>query len=213
MKRLLLLLALLAPALAGAQTLAFTAGTTTGDGSVVPVLTWSTSPVAASCTASGDPAWTGTKAASGTQTLAAITTSKTYNLLCTWPGQNSDQILISYGKPTTDTAGNPLTDLAGYKIYAGQSASAITQLAASYANPDKLSGALGPYAAGTWYFSVKSYNMAGVESAPTNPVSIIVGDLKSASRQVGITVNPVPMPPSNVTVKLCSDTPKPTGCP
>jgi hypothetical protein len=81
-----------ANAQAASPTLTFTAQTTTGNGSVVPALTWATSPAAQSCTASGDPAWTGTKAAAGTQTLAAITSSKTYQLVCTWPGDTTATI-------------------------------------------------------------------------------------------------------------------------
>ena len=212
MKRLLPFLLLLLPVLGFAQTLNFTAATTTGDGSVVPVLTWSTTPAATSCTASGDPAWTGTKAVSGTQTLAAITSSKTYNMLCTWPG-SSDTVQIFYAAPIANTDGSSLTDLKGFKIYSGTSPTTITQLAADYANPGKLSGTLGPFTPGTYYFIVKAYNQNNVESEPTNPVNIIVGATKSASRQVGITVNPQPMPPTNVTVKLCSDVPKPAGCP
>ena len=51
-----------------AGTVTLRANPTSATGSIVPVLTWSTNPVATSCTASGG--WSGTKAASGTQTLA-----------------------------------------------------------------------------------------------------------------------------------------------
>jgi hypothetical protein len=59
------------------------ANQTSAVGSLVPVLTWSTNPVAQSCAASGG--WSGTKAASGTQTLASISASANYTLTCTWP--------------------------------------------------------------------------------------------------------------------------------
>src|SRR5678815_2204382 len=61
-----------------AGTITFTANKTSATGSLTPVLTWSTTPVASSCTASG--AWSGTKFASGSQTLATITTSKSYTV-------------------------------------------------------------------------------------------------------------------------------------
>src|ERR1044072_5955990 len=77
----LLLLGTLAQAQT-AGTINFTANKTSATGSLTPVLTWSTSPVAPSCSASG--AWSGTKFASGSETLAAITASKSYTLTCAW---------------------------------------------------------------------------------------------------------------------------------
>ena len=48
------------------------------DGVATPTLTWSTSPAASSCVASGQ--WSGEKGAAGSETLPAITESATYNL-------------------------------------------------------------------------------------------------------------------------------------
>lgn len=176
----------------------FGANVTTGSGSVTPVLTWSTTPVAQGCTATGD--WTGNKAASGTQTLPAITKSATYNLACTWPGDNT--ITLTWTPPTTNTDGSTLTDLAGFKVYYGTSASMS-------ANQVKEVGAgvetttLGPLAAGTWYMVMSAKNAAGLESdkAPAPPLSKTLTASASTSKTVGIVVNPVPMAPTNVTVQ------------
>ena len=65
-----------------AGTLTFTVNKTAATGSVAPVLTWSTTPVATNCVASGG--WSGTKFASGSQTLSTITSSKSYTLTCYW---------------------------------------------------------------------------------------------------------------------------------
>src|SRR5262245_50255135 len=80
------LILLIATNIAGAQTGALTfAVTTQRQGQqIIPTLSWSTTPAAVSCTASGDAAWTGTKAASGTQTLALVAPPRSYTLRCVW---------------------------------------------------------------------------------------------------------------------------------
>lgn len=206
MKRLILavMMALVAPfAYAQAPTLTFTAQTTSGDAAVVPVLTWSTTPAATSCTASGDAAWTGTKAASGTQTLASVNTSRTYNLSCSWPGSNGTYKL-SWTPPTKNTDGSTLTDLASYNVYSSTSSSmssntvyVVTAPATTFTSP--------PLAAGDYYVVMSAVNTSGKESdkAPPAPLKATVTATSGpvVTRSVGITVNPVPMPPTNVTVQ------------
>ena len=63
------------------------ANQTSGTGSMTPVLTWSTNPAAVSCTAGGG--WSGTRAASGTQTLPAISATTNYTLTCNWGGNTA----------------------------------------------------------------------------------------------------------------------------
>src|SRR5213076_1330508 len=94
---------------AQAQTVSLSANKTSATGSLTPVLTWSTNPVASSCAASGG--WSGTKAASGSQTLTAISASTNYTLTCTWATGSST---VSWVAPTTNTDGSSLTNLAGF---------------------------------------------------------------------------------------------------
>lgn len=210
-KTLLTCLALVAslaclPALA--QTLTFTTSTATGDGSVVPVLTWSTTPAAQSCTASGDTAWTGTKAASGTQTLAAITSSKTYRMTCTWPGDTT--ATLRWTRPTTNTDGTALslcasaTDtgpcLAKYRISRGTSATALSE-SRDHNFPDSLSANWSGLAAGTHFFGIKAVTGQGVESDLSNVVSKTITTTQTVNRDVAITVNPKPNAPTALTVE------------
>ena len=178
---------------ADAGVLTFTTSTTTGSGSVIPVLTWSTAPVAASCTASG--AWTGAKApAGGTETLAAITSSKTYALLCTWADGSAT---VSWVPPTQRTDGTPLTDLTKYRVYYGLSSTAMTTTSDVLA--PATSKVFTPLATGTWFFNVHAIDSVGGESGPSNTGSKAVTQ-GSSTQQIAITVNPVPMAPTGVTV-------------
>lgn len=174
MKRFLAIALLLAagPLLAQtAPTGSFTLSTQiNANGTLTPTLTWSTTPAATSCTASGDTAWAGTKAASGTQTLAAFptTTPKAYALVCTWPGQT--QALLTWTPPTLNTDGTALTNLAGYRVSWGASATALTQTA-QIASPSTTTYTVTNLTAGTWFFGVRAYTTQGSESDLSNVVS------------------------------------------
>ena len=80
---------------------------------------------------------------------------------------------LTWSAPTLNSDGSALTNLSGYKVRYGTSPTSLTQLldvpgaAVTGASIEGLS-------AGTWYFTVSSYNNTGVESAQTSPVSFTV---------------------------------------
>jgi hypothetical protein len=182
----LLLVALLgAGSLANAQTagtITFTANKTSATGSLTPVLTWSTSPAASSCTASG--AWSGTKAASGTQTLSSITSSKSYTLTCSW---GSGSATIGWSKPTKNTDGTNLTNLASYKVVYGTSATSLTK-SKTVSDPNATSTTVSSLSPGTWYFALRAVSTNATESANSNIASKTVKAATSA-RTVNITIS------------------------
>lgn len=180
-----------------APTLSFTADTVTGNGSVTPRLTWSTSPAASSCVASGDVAWAGARPASGTVTLTAVTQSKTYNLVCTWPAEST--AIVSWVAPSLNTDGSPYTDPAGYTVRYGTAAAALTQTV-SVNNPTTLTHTVTGLSPGSWFFCVNAVNLNNVESACSS-VGTKVLVAGTVSRSVGIVVNPVPNAPSGLTVR------------
>ncbi len=59
--------------------------------------------------------------------------------------------------------GTPLTNLAGYLIYYGTSANAMTETV-KIANPGILTYVLSNLSPGTWYFAVSAYTSADVQS-------------------------------------------------
>jgi hypothetical protein len=164
---------------AGVVTLSVTP--TSGQGSVTPRLTWSTNPVATSCTASGG--WSGTKAASGAQTLSAINANTNYTLTCTW-GVGS--ATVNWTAPTTNTNGTPLTNLARFKVLYGTSSTNFTRYVA-VDDPTRRSAVVNSLTPGTWYFSVRAVNASGAESVNSNVASRTVTGA-SAARTVSVAV-------------------------
>lgn len=196
MKRLILALALLLAAPAFSQTLTFTVETSTSGGTaVVPRLTWTTSPAAASCTASNG--WTGTKAAAGTEILPAINATKSYTLTCSWPGVNT--AIVTWTAPTTNTDGSALTDLAGFRMQYGSSATGLDQ-SVYLQNPALRTWTSPALAAGTWFFGARAFNAAGLESDLSNVASKVLTAAASQVRTLEVAIK-FPNPPTGVTVQ------------
>lgn len=197
MKRLLLIAALLFAAPIYSQTLTFTVETSTSGGTaVVPRLTWTTTPAAGSCTASNG--WTGTKAAAGTELLAAINATKSYTLVCTWPGIQT--AIVTWTAPTLNTDGSAYTNPNGYRIQYGTAAtnldrSVYTSQAAgvTWTSPT--------LAAGPWYFAVRAVNTLGLESdLSTPPVTKTMTAAASQTRTLEVAIK-FPAAPTNVAVE------------
>jgi hypothetical protein len=164
-----------------AGTVTLRANATSATGSMVPVLSWSTSPRATACTASGG--WSGTKAASGTQTLPTIRASTNYTLTCTW---SKGSARVRWTAPTTNTNGTPLNNLAAFRVYYGTSRGSLTQISEVNdisSSTTTISG-LSP---ATWFFKVRAVNANQVESADSNVTSKVISGA-SAARTVSISI-------------------------
>jgi len=164
------------------------ANKTSATGSLVPVLTWSTNPVAKSCTASGG--WSGTKAASGSQTLSSISASTNYTLTCSW---GSGSAVVTWQTPTTNTDGSTLTNLAGFKVLYGTSSSSLTN-STTVDDITARSATISSLSAGTWYFAVRAFNTKNVESSNSNVASKVVSGA-TAAKSVSISITPTTTPP------------------
>ena len=70
---------------------------------------------------------------------------------------------LQWVAPTENTNGTALTNLAGYRVYYGTSATAMTQTV-QITNPDIVTYEVSNLSPGTWYFSARSYTSANVES-------------------------------------------------
>jgi hypothetical protein len=79
-------------------------------------------------------------------------------------------VTLNWAAPTANSDGSTLTNLAGYRILYGRSASNLDQ-SLSITNPSVNSSVVDNLATGTWYFAIVSVNAAGAESVPTNVAS------------------------------------------
>ncbi|HEY6125567.1 MAG TPA: fibronectin type III domain-containing protein [Steroidobacteraceae bacterium] len=180
-----------------AGTVTLQANATSATGSMTPRLTWSTNPVATSCRASGG--WSGNKAVSGSETLAAINASTNYTLTCSW---GTGSTTVNWVAPTTNTDGSALTNLAGFRVYYGTSATALSS-STTVTDVTRRSTTVSSLAPGTWYFAVRAFNTNNAESDNSNVATKTVTGA-SAARTVNITITaPTPVPPT--------PTPPPTG--
>jgi hypothetical protein len=178
-----------------AGTVTITANPTSATGSATPVLTWSSSPVASSCLASGG--WSGTKFASGSETVARITANASYTLTCTWGAASTT---VTWVAPTRNTDNTTLTDLASFKVVYGRSATDLSQTRV-VSDPRATSTVISSLAAGTWYFAVRAVSSAQRESDLSNVASKSIA-AASTARTVNVTVTPAPSPtPSLRTVR------------
>jgi hypothetical protein len=110
-----------------------------------------------------------TSAPTGSSSGTATDTSTTAPSAAPVAAANNT-VTMSWQPPLTNTDGSALTDLAGYTIYYGNSAAAISR---SVKLPDAniLVYTLQGLSTGTWYFTVRAYNAAGVESEPSATAS------------------------------------------
>jgi len=74
---------------------------------------------------------------------------------------------LSWTPPTQNTDGSALGNLAGYRVYYGNSATALNSTV-QLTNPGLTSYVVGNLTSGTYYFAIAAYNSAGSESARSN---------------------------------------------
>jgi hypothetical protein len=73
-------------------------------------------------------------------------------------------VTLDWAAPTENTNGTPLTNLAGYWIYYGNSADALTKTI-QITNPGIVTYVISNLSPGTWYFAVSAYTTADVQSS------------------------------------------------
>jgi len=82
----------------------------------------------------------------------------------------SGSATLSWMPPATNTDGSALTNLAGYRIYYGTNSSALNT-SIQVTNPGVSAYVISNLSPATWYFSVRAYNSANVESNFSSQVS------------------------------------------
>ena len=82
-------------------------------------------------------------------------------------------VTLDWVAPTENSDGTPLTNLAGYWIYYGTSANAMTKTV-QVANPGILTYVLSNLSPGTWYFAITAYTTADVQSVESAVASGVI---------------------------------------
>jgi hypothetical protein len=77
---------------------------------------------------------------------------------------------LTWAAPGQNVDGTKLTDLAGYRIYYGQSPTGLLQVL-EITNPATVTAVVPNLVPGTWYFAISAYSAGGAESARTTTVS------------------------------------------
>jgi len=121
------------------------------------------------------------------------------------PASFAEMVSLAWTPPTENMDGTPLTDLAGYKIYAG-AASGVYVSAVDLGNVTTHALDLSP---GTHYLAVTAYNVSGDESTYSNEISITI-DSSAPMPDIAVTDSAAPaddllVPFGNVTEFLTSE--------
>jgi hypothetical protein len=82
-------------------------------------------------------------------------------------------VTLAWQVPTANTDGTPLTNLAGYVINYGQSASVLNR-SVNIGTPSTINYTVSSLSAGVWYFAISAYTSDGSESSLSNVVSTTV---------------------------------------
>jgi hypothetical protein len=130
--------------------------TTTGKLSGTPTATGSTSNIVISVT----------DGKSSAVALAAFSITVT----AAPPPVTTSSVTLNWGVPTSNTDGTQLTNLAGYRISYGKSASNL-DTTVQVPGTGLTSYTIDGLTSGTWFFAIKSYSAAGTESTLSNAVS------------------------------------------
>lgn len=80
---------------------------------------------------------------------------------------SSGTATLSWTQPMQNTNGSALTDLAGYRIYYGTSASTMNQVI-QLTGTGLTTYVISNLSSATWYFGMTAYDSAGIESALSN---------------------------------------------
>jgi hypothetical protein len=115
---------------------------------------------------------TGTPSSANVGTYSAITISVSdgvstsslpaFAIAVTAPS-STGSVTLSWVAPTQNSDGSALTDLSGFRIYYGTTASALSQTVSL--SVGTLTYVMSNLKSGTWYFAIRAINAAGVESA------------------------------------------------
>ena len=135
--------------------------------------TTGTSVVAANTTQAATPVSSTTPTSSSTTVASNNKTSTNSSPPPKSNNPSTGAATLDWMPPTENTDGTVLTNLAGYTVYYGTSASSLTQ-SVKVTNPGLPAYTLSDLPSGTWYFAVTSNSSTGIESSRSGVVSTTI---------------------------------------
>jgi hypothetical protein len=82
---------------------------------------------------------------------------------------STGNVTLSWASPTLNSDGTPLTDLAGFKIYWGNTPDNLTH-SVTIDNPGITTYVVENLTPATYYFAASAFNSLGIESKPSNAI-------------------------------------------
>lgn len=89
------------------------------------------------------------------------------------PVQKTGSATLRWAPPTQTTDGQPLSDLAGYRVYYGQATFRLDRTTTIH-DPAATMVVINNLGSGTWFFAVSAFTRTGSESAMSNVVSKLI---------------------------------------
>jgi hypothetical protein len=123
----------------------------------------------------------GTPPAAGTTSNIVIsvsdgtstTTLPAFSLTASLPAATTGSAQLSWTAPGLNSDGSSLSDLAGFRVYYGTSASALNS-SVEVPSASARNYTVTNLALGTWYFSMTAYSASGTESVLSSAVSVSI---------------------------------------
>ena len=94
----------------------------------------------------------------------------TFSIAVTAAGTSTGSATLRWTPPTLNEDGTPIENLAGYRVYYGTSTGNLNQVL-TIAGANVTSAVIQNLTPATWYFALKAYNAANVESSFSNIAS------------------------------------------
>ena len=89
------------------------------------------------------------------------------------PSPTAGTATLQWAKPTLNVDGTPLTDIGGYRVVYGISATSLTN-SISVPDANSTSYVITGLSPGVYYFAITTLNSSGIESTASNPSEAIV---------------------------------------
>jgi hypothetical protein len=156
-------------------------------------VTWNAPAPYTACTASGG--WTGAKATSGSEQVAGVVGTTSFELTCTG---SVPPVTVSWTNPTTNTDGSAYSNAKQIEVYEATSVAGLPAASAVIVPATQTSYQYTDLPVGVHHFGVKAVSLLNAKSALSGTPSVDVQAASGTATPVTVTGSAAPQPPSGV---------------